>query len=84
MAATAGCPVRLGTPSRATLDGTLEVLVSEGRPAIPGDRYQVLEFPQPLTNRFRTVKLPDLPAGLEWDTAMLYAQGTITVRQAAG
>ncbi len=84
VAATAGCPVRLGTPSRATLDGTLEVLVSEGRPAIPGDRYQVLEFPQPLTNRFRTVKLPDLPAGLEWDTAMLYAQGTITVRQAAG
>ncbi len=83
VAATAGCPVRLRDPSRATLDGTLEVLVPKEQPAGPGNRYQILEFPQPPTSRFTTVKLPDLPAGLEWDTALLYTQGIITVRQAA-
>ncbi len=76
----AGHPVRLGNTSQAMFDGNLEVLVPAGTVFKAGDRYPVLDFLHPPSAPFITFKLPDLPAGLQWDTALLYTQGTITVR----
>lgn len=76
-----GHPIRLGNPSQATFDGTLEVILLEGKVFKAGDSYQVLDFTRPPSARFRAIDLPVLPAGLAWDTTALYTNGSITVRQ---
>ncbi len=63
-----------GTLSAA---GALEVILTGGYTPAAGDQFEVLDFSQ-LEGEF-TLDLPELGAGLAWDTAGLYSTGQLSV-----
>jgi autotransporter-associated beta strand protein len=65
-----------------TFGGTLNIVAS-GDPLAAGDAFDLFDTISP-GGGFTTVNLPALPAGLAWDTSMLYADGTIKVVAAGG
>ncbi len=58
--------------------GTLNVTFADGYEAVAGSSFQILSFGQ-AAGEFTAVDLPDLAAGLAWNTESLYSNGTITV-----
>lgn len=60
------------------LDGVLEVLLIDGYAPSAGDSFDILDFGS-LTGTFDAVNLPTLGGNLQWDTADLYVDGTISV-----
>ena len=62
-----------------TLDGTLELKLSDGGVPTLGQSFDLLDFTPPLGDSFDTVVLPDLPGGLDWDTSHLYTTGVVQV-----
>ena len=61
-----------------SLDGTLEVALLDGFCPAEGSVFDLLNFSS-LAGRFDDVLLPSLPGNLAWDTAGLYADGTVRV-----
>jgi hypothetical protein len=57
--------------------GALEVIFTGGYTPAAGDQFEVLDFSQ-LEGKF-TLDLPELGAGLAWDTAGLYSTGQLSV-----
>jgi len=62
----------------ADLAGTLRVALLDGFLPAAGETFTVLEFGA-LSGSFDIVELPDLSAGLNWDTSALYSGGTLAV-----
>lgn len=81
LAAPLGRPILLGDTPQTLFDGTLVLAATQEQSFAPGEQYPVLHFTRPPSARFRTLDLPPLPAGLEWDSTALYTEGSIAVRQ---
>ncbi len=63
-----------------TLNGTLQVLLTNGFTPTAGNSFNVLGFqPGSVTGSFATVNLPTLGAGLSWNISQLYSAGNISV-----
>ena len=58
-------------------EGMLEVVKYLGT-FTEGNSYKIIEA-NTITGTFETINLPELPAGLAWDTETLYSDGTIKV-----
>ena len=58
-------------------DGTLEVLLTGGYQPAAGERFDILDFGN-FQGQF-SVNLPELGAGLAWDTSSLYATGELSI-----
>ena len=76
---TAERPVVLGGGAPLSLDGTLELRLPEGAEPAAGDAFDLIDFTPPLGDTFEAVALPDLPAGLVWETTDLYETGAVRV-----
>jgi T5SS/PEP-CTERM-associated repeat protein len=61
-----------------SLGGILEVTLQEGFSPRSGDRFNLLDFGA-LTGQFDAVRLPNLIGSLDWDTARLYQDGSLSV-----
>jgi len=73
--------LRLAAGTEASLGGTLEWIPSPTTALSPGAVFPLLDglAEATVTGAFETVVLPDLPAGLSWDTSELYADGSVRV-----
>ena len=72
----------LDVGGHAAVDGTLQMALLSGfRPTV-GDRFNLVDFGS-LSGTFAQILVPDLTAGLAWDTSQLYNDGSITVVAAA-
>lgn len=69
---------------KAKLDGTLVVELPERFAPQPGKRFRWIEGLEYVSGRFETVTLPELPAGMSWDTSSLYENGMVTIKSDAG
>lgn len=58
---------------------TLRVLLIGGFVPEAGQRFDILNWGS-LTGTFGTLQLPELPAGLSWDTSGLYVTGELQVQ----
>lgn len=58
---------------------TLRVLLLGGFVPTAGQRFDILNWGT-LTGTFGTLQLPVLPAGLAWDTSLLYTTGELVVQ----
>ena len=61
-----------------SLDGTLQVLWWDSFTPAFGDSFDILDWGS-ISGSFKSLSLPDLPPGLEWDTSNLYVDGTLVV-----
>ena len=68
-------------PSGATLDGELSFEPDPSLELREGAVFQLMHVNANLDGTFSKVTLPDLPAGLAWDTTALYSQGTVSIAQ---
>jgi len=57
----------------------LSLSVQDGFAPQAGQRFQLFHYAQAPDGRFATLSLPTLATGLAWDTADLYAGGTLAV-----
>ena len=58
--------------------GTFEVLLTGGYMPVAGAQFDILDFGS-ATGTFDSILLPTLDASLRWNTAGLYASGSLTV-----
>lgn len=63
-------------------DGTLLVKLIDGFDPLGGESFDLLDWTT-LTGAFATIGLPQLRAGLSWDTSRLYLDGVLAVAGAA-
>jgi sulfatase modifying factor 1 len=69
---------QLQVQGEASLDGTLEVSLLDGFAPETGDRFDILDFGQ-VSGEFTVLDVPELAAGLSWDTSALYTDGSLSV-----
>jgi T5SS/PEP-CTERM-associated repeat protein len=65
--------------SSAWLEGTLSAVTAPGLDLIEGDRFYLIGWGGVPKGTFATLDLPELSFGLDWDTSMLYTNGSILV-----
>lgn len=65
-----------------TLNGTLNLSLGSGLTLKEGDSIDILDWGY-ITGTFDSLLLPNLDAGLGWDTSLLYTTGTLSITTAA-
>ncbi len=71
---------KLSITGDATLAGTLEVLLGDFNPAL-GQSFDILDWGS-VSGAFTTLTLPELDAGLAWNTMQLPTNGVLSVGRA--
>jgi T5SS/PEP-CTERM-associated repeat protein len=65
------------------LDGALDVILIDEFTPTAGDSFNILDWFGSLSGAFTAINLPTL-AGLTWDTAQIYVDGTLSISAAPG
>jgi fibronectin-binding autotransporter adhesin len=69
---------QISVDGEATFGGDLEILLSGGFSPYAGQSYDIFDFGSRV-GTFRSVSLPNLSEGLQWDISQLYTTGVIAV-----
>lgn len=71
--------VRLSVDGESNLNGTFGLTLLAGYVPANGDSFDIFDWNGRVNGRFATNNLPELSAGLEWNTSELYTTGRLYV-----